>query len=126
MTYTELQYMPPSALHPYARNARHHSRKQINSIAASIREFGFTNPILADENGEIIAGHGRFEAAKELGLETVPVIRLADLSHVQKRALRLADNKLAITSVWSPDLLSSELADLIDGFRHHFDRLRHH
>lgn len=112
MSRCELDHLPLSALRPYARNARLHSRKQIKSIAASIREFGFTNPILADEHGEIIAGHGRFEAAQALKLDAVPVMRLPGLSEVQKRALRLADNKLALNSVWSPELLSAELAEL--------------
>lgn len=105
--------VPLTSLRPYGRNARHHSRKQVKAIAASVREFGFTNPILVDEGGEIIAGHGRLEAAQHLGLAIVPVIRISGLSEVQKKALRLADNKLALDSVWNLELLSTELADLV-------------
>lgn len=84
----------------------------MKAIAASIREFGFTNPILVDEAGEIIAGHGRFEAAQHLKQNMIPIMRIAGLSDAQKRALRLADNKLALDSVWSIELLATELADL--------------
>ena len=114
MATTDIHFETVSltSLRPYARNARHHSRKQVKALAASMREFGFTNPILVDETDEIIAGHGRFEAALSCGLATVPVIRVSGLSEVQKRALRLADNKLALDSVWNLDLLSAELSDL--------------
>ncbi len=112
MSQIQFETVPPASLRPYARNARHHSRKQVKAIAASVREFGFTNPILVDEGGEIIAGHGRLEAAQHLGLTTVPIIRISGLSGVQKKALRLADNKLALDSVWNLKLLSAELADL--------------
>jgi DNA modification methylase len=105
--------MDLKALRPYERNARQHSRRQLAKIAASIAEFGFTNPPLIDENGEIIAGHGRVAAAKQLGLQTIPVLRIAGLSELQKRALRLADNKLAQDSVWSTDLLAGELQSLM-------------
>lgn len=108
----QFETVPLTSLRPYVRNARHHSRKQVKAIAASVREFGFTNPILIDEAGEIIAGHGRFEAAQHLELATVPVIRISGLSEVQKKALRLADNKLALDSVWNLELLSAELIDL--------------
>lgn len=114
MASADIQFdtVPLATLRGYERNARNHSRKQIKAIAASIREFGFTNPILIDETGEIIAGHGRFEAASSLGMASVPVIRILGLEAVQKRALRLADNKLALDSAWDVELLSSELADL--------------
>lgn len=112
MSQIEFETVPLTSLRPYARNARHHSRKQVKAIAASVQEFGFTNPILVDEASEIIAGHGRFEAAQYLGLATVPIIRISGLSEVQKRALRLADNKLALDSAWNLELLSAELADL--------------
>lgn len=94
----EVAYKPLTALTPDPRNARTHSKKQIEQIAASIRAFGFTNPILADPDGNIIAGHGRLRAAKELSLAEVPVIELAGLMEAQKRALRLADNKIALNA----------------------------
>lgn len=94
---------------PYARNARTHSSEQIQQIVKSIREFGFTNPILVDEHGGIIAGHGRVLAAKQLGLTQVPGLRLEWLSEVQKRAYILADNKLADNSSWDMALLDAEL-----------------
>lgn len=100
------------ALQRYPRNARRRARDQILKIAASIDEFGFTNPILVDEKDEIIAGHGRLEAAIHLKLTTVPVLRVSGLSDVQKKGLRLADNKLGEGSSWDPELLKLELADL--------------
>jgi DNA modification methylase len=112
MSKIQLETLPTSKLRPFARNARHHSLRQVKRIAKSIEEFGFTNPILVDEQDEIIAGHGRLQAAIDLGLTEVPVIRISGLSVVQKRALRLADNKLALDSIWNLELLSPELADL--------------
>jgi DNA modification methylase len=94
------------------RNARTHSRRQIEQIAGSIKTFGFNNPLLIDENGLLIAGHGRLEAAELLGLETVPTIRLAHLSEPGKRALMLADNKIALNAGWNTELLAAELAEL--------------
>jgi len=108
----EVAYKPLTALTPDPRNARTHSKKQVEQIAASIRAFGFTNPILADPDGNIIAGHGRLRAAKELGLAEAPVIELADLTEPQKRALRLADNKIALNAGWDVEVLKLELADL--------------
>ena len=99
-------------LTPYARNARTHSPDQIAQIAASIAEFGFTNPILIGEDSVIIAGHGRLMAAQRLGLAEVPVIRLAHLSAVQRRALVIADNRIAENAGWDEELLRSELAAL--------------
>ncbi len=99
-------------LTPSRRNARTHTSKQIDQIAESIRAFGFTNPLLIDEADVLIAGHGRFEAAKTLGLETVPAIRITHLSAPEKRALMLADNKIALNAGWDLDLLAQELADL--------------
>lgn len=93
----------------YANNAKEHSQKQIAQIAESIRQFGFNNPILIDESGEIIAGHGRMAAAQILGLETVPTIRLSHLSDAQKMAYRLADNKIAENGGWNIELLKLEL-----------------
>lgn len=112
MAQIQFETVPLTSLRPYARNARHHSRRQVKAIAAGMAEFGITNPPLVDEVSEIIAGHGRFEAAQLLKLTTIPIIRISGLSDVQKRALRLADNKLALDSVWNLELLSAELADL--------------
>ncbi len=109
-----ITYSPIADLDPDPRNARTHSKKQIEQIAVSIREFGFSNPILIDPLGTIIAGHGRLLAAKSLGLETVPTIVLHDLSDTQTRALRLADNKIALNAGWDVDLLKLELGDLSD------------
>jgi hypothetical protein len=93
---------PIFSLKPFPRNARTHSKKQIHQIAASIREFGFTNPVLIDEFGVIVAGHGRVEAAKLLKLTRVPTIRIDYLSEGQKRAYVIADNKLALNAGWDP------------------------
>lgn len=102
---------------PYARNSRTHSDEQVAQIAASIKEFGFTNPILTDGDNGIIAGHGRLQAARKLGLTEVPCIALDGLSEAQKRAYVIADNKLALNAGWDIDLLSSEIAGLgEDGF----------
>ena len=105
---------PPSELRPYSRNARTHSRKQVRQIADSIERFGFTNPVLVSDDGEIIAGHGRVEAAKLLGLPTVPTLRLSHLSPEERRAYVLADNKLALNAGWDQDILAIELQALID------------
>ena len=104
--------MSVAALVPYARNARTHSDAQVAQLAASIREFGFTNPILVDGERGIIAGHGRLLAARKLGLAEVPVIELSHLTPAQRRAYVLADNKLALNAGWDDDLLRLELADL--------------
>lgn len=105
---------PLSELAPYAANARTHSDSQVKQIADSISEFGFTNPVLIDEEGGIIAGHGRVLAAKLLGLTTVPCIELGHLSTEQKRAYIIADNKLALNAGWDIDTLKSELLGLKD------------
>ena len=97
---------------PYSRNAREHSVAQIEQIVASIREFGFTNPVLLDEHNVLIAGHGRLAAARYLGMPQLPAIVLAGLSDAQKQALRIADNKLALNASWDDDLLRTELMDL--------------
>jgi DNA modification methylase len=109
-----IEPMPIVCLRPHPGNARTHSKKQIRQIAGSIRQFGFTNPVLVGENGEIIAGHGRVEAAKLLGLEKVPTVRLAHLNAAQRRAYVLADNKLALNAGWDRKLLAIELQGLID------------
>lgn len=108
----EVVYKAPGELTPDPRNARTHSKKQVAQIIASIRAFGFTNPILADPQGNLIAGHGRLRAAKEMGLESVPVITLDGLSEPQKKALRLADNKIALNAGWDTEILKLELAEL--------------
>ena len=97
---------------PYVNNSRTHSDEQVAQIAASIREFGWTNPILVDDKNSIIAGHGRVLAARKLGLESVPTIQLKDLTEVQKKAYVIADNKLALNAGWDNDLLRIELKNL--------------
>jgi DNA modification methylase len=109
-----IEHVPVSSLKPYPRNARRHSKTQIKQIAKSIERFGFTNPVLVAEDGEIVAGHGRVAAAKTLRLETVPVLRLAHLSETERRAYILADNKLALNAGWDNELLAIELQGLID------------
>lgn len=110
-------YRNISELKPYPRNARTHSRKQIKQIAASIREFGFTNPALIDDHDQIIAGHGRVQAAQLLGINEVPTIQIAHLSSAQKRGYILADNRLAEKAGWDKQILALELEGLqADGF----------
>ena len=113
-TSLSIDYRPVGDLIPYARNARTHSEAQVALIAGSIREYGFTNPVLVDGESGIIAGHGRVMAACKLGMATVPVIELAHLSPAQKRAYILADNKLAEQAGWDKELLALELGDLRD------------
>jgi len=107
-----LEFVPVENLIPYARNSRTHSDAQVAQIAASIKEFGFTNPVLIDEADGIIAGHGRLLAARKLGMAEVPCLRLGYLSEIQKRAYVIADNKLALNSVWDDELLKLELGEL--------------
>lgn len=107
-----VEYRPLESLVPFARNPRAHSEEQIAQIAASIREFGFTNPILPDGENGIIAGHGRLSAARKLGLETVPCIELGHLTEKQKRAYLIADNKIAQNSLWNEEFLRLELTEL--------------
>ena len=111
-TKQKIEMMRTADLIPYARNSRTHSESQISQIAGSIREFGFTNPILIDGENGIIAGHGRVMAAQKLGLAKVPCIRLAHLTDTQKRAYIIADNKLALNAGWDEEMLGLELADL--------------
>lgn len=101
-----------SELNEYERNTRTHSDEQVAQIAKSIDEFGWTNPVLIDEAGEIIAGHGRVAAAKDLGLNEVPTITLYGLTDEQKRAYRIADNKLPLNAGWDDELLRLELTEL--------------
>lgn len=107
-------YRPLKELIPCARNARTHSDEQVAQLVASIKEFGWTNPVLVDECGEIIAGHGRVMAAESLGMNTVPVIVLANLTDDQKRAYRLADNRLPMNAGWDVELLRLEITELLD------------
>lgn len=112
MRASEVPTMSVEAMIPYARNSRTHSEDQVAQIAASIREFGFTNPVLVDGKGEIIAGHGRVMAAKVLGLAEVPVLVLDHLTDAQRRAYVIADNKLALNAGWDEDVLRAELEAL--------------
>lgn len=109
-----LEQLPITDLQPYPRNAKTHPPAQVKAIARSIQEFGFTNPILIDTDGTILAGHGRVLAAQSLGMETVPAIRLDHLTHEQARAYILADNRLA-EAPWDVALLSGEL-EALNGF----------
>jgi ParB family chromosome partitioning protein len=102
------------SLFPYFNNSRTHSDEQVSQVAASIREFGFTNPILVDEDSGIIAGHGRLMAAKKIGLEEVPCIILDGLSDAQKKAYIIADNQLALNAGWDNESLRIELDDLTE------------
>lgn len=113
-TSKHIKFLGTSTLIPYKKNARTHSDAQVSEIAASILEFGFTNPVLVDSKKGVIAGHGRLMAAKKLGLKEVPVIILDHLNEKQKRAYILADNKLALNAGWDEKILAEELASLID------------
>jgi DNA modification methylase len=114
---THIERWPTEKLVPYARNARTHSEEQVAQIAASIVEFGFTNPILAGSDGVIVAGHGRLAAAQKLGLDTVPVVVLDHLTPTQRRALIIADNRIAENAGWDDAMLRIELQSLQeDGF----------
>lgn len=112
MSDTQVISVAVDALIPYTRNSRTHSDGQVAQIAASIREFGFTNPVLIDAQGSIIAGHGRVLAARKLQLAEVPCLRLSHLTETQKRAYIIADNKLALNAGWDDELLKLELVDL--------------
>src|SRR5262245_3973868 len=111
---TAVEPMAITRLRPYSRNAHIHSKKQIRQIADSIRKFGFTNPVLISDEDEIIAGHGRVEAAKLLGMHSVPTLRLSHLDAAQRRAYVIADNKLALNAGWDREVLAIELQALID------------
>jgi len=112
MSKLEIVEVPIEDLIPYANNARTHSDEQVAQIAASIKEFGWTNPILIDGENGIIAGHGRLAAARKLKMDSVPAIQLDGLNQGQKKALILADNKLALNSGWDYDLLKIEIQTL--------------
>src|SRR5207245_7846533 len=110
----KIEYALVRDLQPYSNNARTHSKKQVRQIANSIARFGFCNPVLIDDAKQIVAGHGRVEAAKLLGIDAVPTCRLSHLSEAYKRAYILADNKLAEKAGWDKELLVIELQGLID------------
>lgn len=110
----KIQYKATEDLIPYARNSRTHSAEQVAQIAASIREFGWTNPVLIDGENGIIAGHGRVLAAHKLGETQVPTIELSHMSDTQKRAYIIADNKLALNAGWDDEMLALEIEDLKD------------
>jgi len=110
----QIEMMAVSALRPYAGNARTHTKKQIRQIASSIQRFGFCNPVLIGDDNQIVAGHGRVEAAKLLGIAEVPTVRLSHLSEREKRGYVLADNKLAEKAGWNQEMLAIELQGLID------------
>jgi DNA modification methylase len=110
----QIEHMPVRELRPHPNNARTHSRKQIRQIANSIEKFGFCNPVLVDDAKRIIAGHGRVEAAKLLGIDAIPTCRISHLSDADKRAYVLADNKLAEKAGWDKELLAIELQGLIE------------
>ncbi len=112
MADTEIERFAPAALKPWARNARTHSRAQVRAIAESIRTFGFTNPVLIDDDNTILAGHGRVAAAKRLKMDAVPCLRLKRLAPEAKRAYVLADNRLALDAGWDEALLAEELKAL--------------
>lgn len=105
-------YKDINSLIPYVNNARTHSDEQVLQIASSIKEFGFTNPVLIDDTDGIIAGHGRLMAAKKLGLDTAPTITLAGLTDAQRKAYVLADNQIALNSGWDLDMLRVEIEQL--------------
>lgn len=109
---SKIEYVSIDALIPYARNARTHSDVQVAQIAASIKEFGWTNPILVDGTKGVIAGHGRLLAARKLGHDEVPIIELSHLTDTQKRAYIIADNKLSLNAGWDDEVLSVELEQL--------------
>lgn len=108
----KIEYVATDDLIPYINNSRTHSESQIKQIASSIREFGFTNPILIDEGGSVIAGHGRLVAAQLLNLDAVPTITLEGLTEAQRKAYVIADNKIALNSGWNDELLKIEIETL--------------
>lgn len=101
------------SLIPYAKNSRTHSEEQVAQLASAMREFGFTNPVLIDERGGVITGHGRIMAARAVGLTEVPTITLAGLSEAQRRAYVIADNKLALNAGWDDDMLRAEIEEVV-------------
>ena len=114
MSNLAIQYVSPDRLRPYPGNARTHSRKQIKLIADSIKRFGFINPILVTDDFEVVAGHGRLQAAISLGMQLVPVVAISSLSEADKKAIRIADNRIAELSHWDRDILAIEYQGLHD------------
>lgn len=114
MIELNVQQVKVADLVPYAENSRTHSEAQIAQLAASIKEFGWTNPVLIDERNQIIAGHGRIMAAEKLNIDAVPCVVLDGLSDAQKKALVIADNKIALNAGWNDALLSQQLLELSD------------
>jgi len=113
----KIERIAVETLLPYAKNSRTHSDEQVAQIAASIKEFGFNNPILIDKENTIIAGHGRLMAARRVGMADVPCIRLGHLTETQRKAYIIADNKLALNAGWDNEMLTIELEELLaDGF----------
>lgn len=110
----KVAYIAATDIIPYTNNPRMHSEKQITQIAASIKEFGFNNPILLDERNGVVAGHGRLAAAEKLGMTLVPTITLEGLTEAQRKAYVIADNKIALNSGWDDELLRIELEILSD------------
>lgn len=113
MTTNTFETLPVASLRPWPKNARTHSKKQIRQIAASIRQFGFTNPVLIDNDNTILAGHGRVAAAETLGIVEIPCVRIETMTQAEKRAYVLADNKLALNAGWDEDILAEELSELL-------------
>ena len=113
MAQSHIEHLSPASLRPWAKNARTHSKKQLRQIAKSIETFGFTNPVLIDQHGTILAGHGRVEAAKSLGMAAVPCLRIEHMTEAEKRAYVIADNKLALNAGWDEELLAQELQGLL-------------
>lgn len=109
---SKIEYIEINKLIPYARNSRTHSDVQIMQIAGSIKEFGFTNPVLIDADNMIIAGHGRVMAAQKLSIRDIPCIRLGHLTEAQKKAYVIADNKIALNAGWDDQMLKNELREL--------------
>ena len=114
MKQPKIELREINTLIPYINNSRKHSDEQVAQIAASIKEFGWTNPILVDGNNGLIAGHGRLLAARKLNMDKIPVIELAHLSETQKKALIIADNKLALNADWDNEILKLEINSLED------------
>jgi ParB-like chromosome segregation protein Spo0J len=114
MADLQIEYVPATDLVPYENNSRTHSQPQVDQIKRSMTEFGFTNPILVDERNGIIAGHGRLQAAQELGIKLVPTIALKGLTEAQRKAYVIADNQLALNAGWDLDLLNMEMSWLLD------------
>ena len=110
----QVKYIPIDKLKPYENNSRRHTDWQIEKVAKSIREFGWTNPILIDAKNTVIAGHARLEAAKQMDMEEVPCVQLDDMSEAQRKAYIIADNKLALDADWDPDILKLEFEALRD------------